>query len=169
MLHGGCIHPSPAESLQNHLDTKRKDATYRGRRVSYRRLGIRYEFIAQHGEYLIFYNNHKWGITFKTCESPYGTLETYVILYTNHNSIEKKMLNTSSFQRTVLFIVFQCPCLFLFTCLNSLLRSSKSQKLDCLPLFFVFAPAISSHQHLLTCSPFRSRPTSCLSNDLNVT
>ena len=33
------------------------------------------------------YNNYKWSITFKNCESLYYTPVTYVILYSNYASI----------------------------------------------------------------------------------
>ena len=38
------------------------------------------------GIQLIFYNNYKWSITFKNCESLYCTLVIYIILYINYTS-----------------------------------------------------------------------------------
>ena len=34
----------------------------------------------------IFYNNYKWSINFKNCESQYRTPLTYIILYINYTS-----------------------------------------------------------------------------------
>ena len=39
---------------------------------------------------LIFYNNYKWSISFKNCESLYCTPLTYLILYINYTSFFKK-------------------------------------------------------------------------------
>ena len=38
----------------------------------------------------IFYNNYKWNITFKNCESLYYTPVTYIVLYIKFTSIGKK-------------------------------------------------------------------------------
>ena len=38
----------------------------------------------------ILYNNYKWSIAIKNCESPYCT--TYITLYINYTSIKKKDL-----------------------------------------------------------------------------
>ena len=38
----------------------------------------------------MFYNNYKWSINFKNCEPLYCTPVTYVILYSNYTSIQKR-------------------------------------------------------------------------------
>ena len=44
----------------------------------------------------IFYNNYKWNITFKNCESLYYTPVTYIVLYIKFTSIGKKKKNSDS-------------------------------------------------------------------------
>ena len=39
----------------------------------------------------IFYNNYKWSITIKNCESLYCTPITYIILYIGYMSIKNKV------------------------------------------------------------------------------
>ena len=39
----------------------------------------------------IFYNNYKWSVTFKNCESLCCTPVTYIILYIKYTSIYKKL------------------------------------------------------------------------------
>ena len=45
----------------------------------------------------VFYNNYKWSITFKNCESLYCILVTYIILYISYTSVKK--IAGSSVQR----------------------------------------------------------------------
>ena len=41
----------------------------------------------------IFYNNYKWSIIFKSCESLYCTPVTYIILHINYTSVKKEKDN----------------------------------------------------------------------------
>ena len=45
---------------------------------------------------ILLYNNYKWSITFKNCESQYCTPVTYIILHSNYTSIKANKLAKKS-------------------------------------------------------------------------
>ena len=109
----------------------------------------------------IFYNNYKWGVTFKNCESLCCTLVTYIILY-NILSIKDLLFLDyqfcfffffdlqfsldSNFKLTILFLRLQLQfthfhCCVMYDCVN-ILRFIQSSVDETMQLFLVFTTAL---------------------------
>ena len=72
----------------------------------------------QHRDYSHAYNNYKWSITFKNCESLYCTPVTYNF-HINYTLIERSILKKSNLLQKFLIFILIFHCL-LFYVIHSL-------------------------------------------------